>query len=149
MKYIKGMPYKLIDMLSMLHVIVQVVGWEMPNPTTKESSTTWKSYTQCHLDVGPALQGWIGYSSEVVLVTLGGMRWIWIEMEVEPLEINSKWSKIWEEIPCKSSDCFPKGKVLLWMIVPTRDRRKSNLQWYMLVWINKLSLLSLICSSIW
>jgi hypothetical protein len=38
-------------------VIAQVVVWEKPDPTTKASTTTWESYTQCHLDVGPALQG--------------------------------------------------------------------------------------------
>jgi hypothetical protein len=38
-------------------VIAQVVGWEKPDPTTKSSATTKESYTQCHLDVGPALQG--------------------------------------------------------------------------------------------
>ena len=38
------------------HVIVQVVGWENLDPTTKASATTRESYTQCHLDVGPALQ---------------------------------------------------------------------------------------------
>jgi hypothetical protein len=26
-------------------------------PNHKASATTWESYTQCHLDVGPALQG--------------------------------------------------------------------------------------------
>jgi len=41
----------------MLAVIAQVVGWAKPDPTTKVSATTWESYTQCHLDVGPALQG--------------------------------------------------------------------------------------------
>jgi hypothetical protein len=61
-------------------------------------------------------------------MTLGGMRWGWMEMEVEPLEVKSKWSEMWEEMPCNSSDCFPKGIVLLWMIVPARDTRKSNLQ---------------------
>jgi hypothetical protein len=37
-------------------IIAQVVGWEKPNPTTKASATTWESYTQCHLDVGPTFQ---------------------------------------------------------------------------------------------
>jgi hypothetical protein len=28
-------------------------------------------------------------------MTLGGLRWIWIDsMEVEPLEVNSKWSEM-------------------------------------------------------
>jgi hypothetical protein len=45
-----------------------------------------------------------------------------------PLEIKTKWSEMWEEIPCKSSDCFLKGIVLLQMIVPARDIRKSKLQ---------------------
>jgi hypothetical protein len=49
-------------------------------------------------------------------------------MEVKPLEVKSKWSEKWEQMPCKSSDCCPKGIVLLRMIVPTRDIRKSNLQ---------------------
>jgi hypothetical protein len=49
-------------------------------------------------------------------------------MEVKPLEVKSKWSERWEEIPCKSSNCFPKGIVLLWMIVPARDTRKDTLQ---------------------
>jgi hypothetical protein len=66
-------------------------------------------------------------------------------MEVKPLEVKSKWSKKWENIPCKSSDCCPKGILLLWMIVPARETRKSKLQGYMLVWINELSFLSLIC----
>jgi hypothetical protein len=61
-------------------------------------------------------------------VTLGGMIWIWIDMEVKNLEVKSKWSEMWEYIICKSSDCFPKGIVLLWMIVPSRDTRKSNLK---------------------
>jgi hypothetical protein len=34
-------------------------------------------------------------------MTLGELRWIWIEMEVEPLEVKSKWNetcgmKSWE-----------------------------------------------------
>jgi hypothetical protein len=37
-------------------VIAQVVGWEKPDPTTK-MATTLGHYTQCHLDVGPTLQG--------------------------------------------------------------------------------------------
>jgi hypothetical protein len=41
----------------MVPVIAQVVGWENPEPTTITSATTWESYTQCHLDVDPALQG--------------------------------------------------------------------------------------------
>jgi hypothetical protein len=49
-------------------------------------------------------------------------------MEVKPLEVNSKWSERWEEIPCKSSDCFPTGIVLIQMIIPARDTRKSSLQ---------------------
>jgi hypothetical protein len=40
-----------------VNVIAQVVGWENPDPTTKSSATTRESYTQCHLDVGPTLQG--------------------------------------------------------------------------------------------
>jgi hypothetical protein len=28
------------------------------------------------------------------MVTLGGMRWIWIEMEVKPLEVKFKWSEM-------------------------------------------------------
>jgi hypothetical protein len=42
--------------LIMMLVIAQVVGWENPNPTTKMARTM-EHYTQCHLDVGPALQG--------------------------------------------------------------------------------------------
>jgi hypothetical protein len=49
-------------------------------------------------------------------------------MEVNPLEVNSKWSERCEDIPCKSSDCFPKGIVFLRMIVHARDTRKSDLQ---------------------
>jgi hypothetical protein len=49
-------------------------------------------------------------------------------MEVKPLEVKSKWNERWEEMPCKSSDCCPTGIVLLRMIVPARDTRKSNLQ---------------------
>jgi hypothetical protein len=49
-------------------------------------------------------------------------------MEVKPLEVKSRWSGRREEMPCKSSDCFPKGILLLRMIVPARDIRKFNLQ---------------------
>jgi hypothetical protein len=49
-------------------------------------------------------------------------------MEVNPLEVKSKWNEKWEDMPCKSTDCFPKGISLLQMIVPARDTRKSNLQ---------------------
>jgi len=38
------------------NVITQVVGWEKPDPTTK-MATTKGHYTQCHLDIGPALRG--------------------------------------------------------------------------------------------
>ena len=38
-------------------VIAQVVGWAKPDPKKNTSATNWKSYTECHLDVGPALQG--------------------------------------------------------------------------------------------
>jgi hypothetical protein len=38
-------------------IIAQVVGWEKPDPTTKASAITMGHYTQCHLDVGPALGG--------------------------------------------------------------------------------------------
>jgi hypothetical protein len=55
-------------------VIAQVVGWEKPDPTTKASAKTRESYTQCHLDVGLALQGSLGHSREAISVTLGGMR---------------------------------------------------------------------------
>jgi hypothetical protein len=44
-------------------------------------------------------------------------------MEVKPLEVKSKWSEKWEEMSCKSSDCCPKGIVLLRMIVPARDKK--------------------------
>jgi hypothetical protein len=37
-------------------VIAQVVVWEKPNPTTKMATTS-GHYTQCHLDIGPALRG--------------------------------------------------------------------------------------------
>ena len=47
------------------HVIAQVVGWENTNPITETSATTWESYTQCHLDVGPTL-------SRVTRSLLGG-----------------------------------------------------------------------------
>jgi hypothetical protein len=60
-------------------------------------------------------------------VTLGGMRWGWIEMEVEPLEVKYKWSEMCKEMPCKSSDCYPKGVVLLWMIVPCPRHNKIQL----------------------
>jgi hypothetical protein len=49
-------------------------------------------------------------------------------MEVKPLEVKSKWNERWEEMPCKSSNCFPTGIVLLRMIVPSRDTRKDTLQ---------------------
>jgi hypothetical protein len=49
-------------------------------------------------------------------------------MEVKPLEVKSKWNEKWEEMACKSIYCCPKGILLLQMIVPTRDTRKSNLQ---------------------
>jgi hypothetical protein len=51
-----------------------------------------------------------------------------MDMEAERLEFKSKWSDTWKEMPCRPSDCFPKGVVLLRMIVPARDKRKSNLQ---------------------
>ena len=51
-----------------------------------------------------------------------------MDMEVEPLEVDSKWNEKWKEMPCKSSDCFPKGVVLLWMIVPAQDTNKDTLQ---------------------
>ena len=57
----------------MRFVITQVVGWENPNPTTK-MATTKGHYTQCHLDIGPALQGWLGHSREVISMTLGGIQ---------------------------------------------------------------------------
>ena len=29
---------------------------------------------------------------------------------MKPLEVKSKWSEMWEEMPCRSSDCsFPQG----------------------------------------
>jgi hypothetical protein len=56
------------------------------------------------------------------------MRWGWIDMEVEPLEVKYKWSEKWKEMPCKPNKYFPKDVILLWMIVPARDTRKSNLQ---------------------
>jgi hypothetical protein len=37
--------------------MAQVVGWENPDPTKEQVLQLWESYTQCHLDVGPALQG--------------------------------------------------------------------------------------------
>jgi hypothetical protein len=49
-------------------------------------------------------------------------------MEVKPLEVKSKWNGKWEEMPCKSSDCCPKRKLLLQIIVPSRDTSKYNLQ---------------------
>jgi hypothetical protein len=51
-----------------------------------------------------------------------------MDMEVEPLEVKSKWNEKWKEMPCKSSDCCSKGVVLLRMIIPVQDTRKSNLQ---------------------
>jgi hypothetical protein len=47
-------------------------------------------------------------------------------MEVKPLEVKSKWNEKWEEMPCKSSDCCPKGILLLRMIVPVRDTRNPT-----------------------
>jgi hypothetical protein len=38
-------------------VIAQVVGWAKPDPTMEQVLQLWESYTQCHLDVGPALGG--------------------------------------------------------------------------------------------
>jgi hypothetical protein len=46
-----------------------------------------------------------------------------MDMEVEPLEVKSKWSEMWKEMPCNSSDCCPKGVVLLRKIVPARDKK--------------------------
>jgi hypothetical protein len=46
-----------------------------------------------------------------------------MNMEVEPIEVKSKWREMWEEIPCKSNDCFPKGIILLWMIVCLRHKK--------------------------
>jgi hypothetical protein len=80
-------------------------------------------------------------------VTLEGMRCRWMEMKVEPLEVKSKWSEMWKDMPCKSSDRCLKDVVLIRMIVPTRDTKKDTLQCCMLVWISKLSLLSLSCNS--
>jgi hypothetical protein len=36
----------------------------------------------------------INNSREAILVIQGGMRWRWIEMEVELLEVKSKWSEM-------------------------------------------------------
>jgi hypothetical protein len=47
---------------------------------------------------------------------------------VKPLEVKSKWDERWEEMPCKSSNCFPTGIVLLRMIVPAQDTRKDTFQ---------------------
>jgi hypothetical protein len=58
-------------------------------------------------------------------MTLGGMRWGWIEMEVEPIEVKSKWNEKWKEMPCKSSDCCAKGVVFLWMIVPAPRHKET------------------------
>jgi hypothetical protein len=33
-------------------------------------------------------------------------------MEVKTLEVKYKWSERWEEMPCKSSDFFPKSMLL-------------------------------------
>jgi hypothetical protein len=38
-------------------IMAQVVGWENPDPKKKQVLQLWESYTQCHLDVGLALQG--------------------------------------------------------------------------------------------
>ena len=59
---------------------------------------------------------------------LGGKRSIWIEMEVKPLEVKSKWNERWEKMFYKSSNCCPKGIVLLRMTVPAQDIRKDTLQ---------------------
>jgi hypothetical protein len=56
-----------------------------------------------------------------------------MEMKVEPLEVKSKLSEMWKEMPCKSSDCCLKDVVLLWMIVPDRDTKKDTLQCMVLV----------------
>jgi hypothetical protein len=80
-------------------------------------------------------------------VTLGGMTCKWMEMKVEPLEFKSKWSEMLKDMSCKSSDFFLEDVVLLQMIVHVRDTKKDTLQCYMLVCINKSSLLSIICSS--
>jgi hypothetical protein len=47
---------------------------------------------------------------------------------VKPLKVKSKWDERWEEMPCKSSNCFPIGIVPLQMSVPARDTRKDTLQ---------------------
>jgi hypothetical protein len=36
-------------------------------------------------------------SKKAISVTLGGMIWRWIEMEVEHLYVNSKWIEMWNE----------------------------------------------------
>jgi hypothetical protein len=56
-RYVLGGMLLGISTVLQILVIAQVVGWEKPDPTTKASATTRESYTQCHLDVGPALQG--------------------------------------------------------------------------------------------
>ena len=120
------------------HVIVQVVGWEHLDPNTKESATTRESYTQCHLDVGPTLQRWLGHSREVILVTLGGMRCGWMDMEVKPLDVKSKWSEMWKDMPCKPSKSCLKHITLVRMIVPAWDTKKDTLQCYIKTTYNNL-----------
>jgi len=46
-----------LDFLGLHPVIAQVVGWEKPDPIMEQVLQLWESYTQCHLDVGPTLQG--------------------------------------------------------------------------------------------
>jgi hypothetical protein len=45
------------------------------------------------------------------------MRWGWMGMEVELLEVKSKWSEMWKEMPCKPNKYCPKDVILLQMIV--------------------------------
>jgi hypothetical protein len=74
----------------LIGVIAQVVGWAKPDPTTKASATTWESYTQCHLDVGPALGGWL--------------RWLLVGDHGDPKGNDKDEGKCKEKSPGRSSD---------------------------------------------
>jgi len=80
-----SLPYVFNDEGSLYPIMAQVVGWENINLAMEQTLQLWESYTQCHLDVGPTLQGWLGPSWEVIPMNIGGLRWRWSEVEMNPL----------------------------------------------------------------
>lgn len=105
-------------------------------------ATTKGHYTQCHLDIGLVLQGWLGHSKEAILVTLGietdGVK----GREVSLVKFNngrgkwfwwlvSRWFKVAKSLgTCKSVCTCP------------RHKKNNTCIWYVR-WIRKLILLSL------